>query len=77
MKYTVHQAKTNLSRLLEEACAGEETIIARGKMPVAKLVPIGSAGKKRVPGSLKGQITYTPDAFAPLTDQELDDLGFE
>jgi antitoxin (DNA-binding transcriptional repressor) of toxin-antitoxin stability system len=77
MKYTVHQAKTNLSRLLEEACAGEETIIARGKMPVAKLVPIGSAGKKRVPGSLKGQITYTSDAFDPLTDQELKDLGFE
>jgi prevent-host-death family protein len=41
MKYTVHQAKTNLSRLLEEASSGEEVIIARDKVPVAKLVPIG------------------------------------
>jgi prevent-host-death family protein len=77
MKYTVHQAKTNLSRLLEEAAEGKEVIIARGDEPVALLVPIGKARKKRQPGSLKGQIAYTDDAFAPLTDQELTDLGFE
>jgi prevent-host-death family protein len=77
MKYTVHEAKTNLSRLLEEASAGKEVVIARGKEPVAKLVAIGAARKKRVPGRLKGQISYTPDAFDPLTDQELRDLGFE
>lgn len=77
MKYTVHQAKTNLSRLLEEASAGKEVIIARGKEPVAKLVAIGSARKKRFPGRLEGKINATPDAFAPLTDQELRDLGFE
>ena len=40
MKYTVHQAKTNLSRLLEEACSGKEVVIARGSQPVAKLVAI-------------------------------------
>jgi len=77
MEYTVHQAKTNLSRLLEEACSGKEVVIARGKKPVAKLVAIGAASKKRIPGSLKGQISYTPDAFDPLTDKELTDLGFE
>jgi prevent-host-death family protein len=77
MKYTVHQAKTNLSRLLEEAAEGKEVIIARGDEPVALLVPIGKARKKRTPGALKGQITYTDDAFGPLTDQEMTDFGFE
>jgi antitoxin (DNA-binding transcriptional repressor) of toxin-antitoxin stability system len=77
MEYSVHQAKTNLSRLLQEACEGKEVIIARGKKPVARLVAIGAASKKRIPGRLKGQISYAPDAFDPLTDQELADLGFE
>jgi antitoxin (DNA-binding transcriptional repressor) of toxin-antitoxin stability system len=77
MKYTVHQAKTNLSRLLEEAASGKEVIIARGKEPVAQLVAIGKARKKRELGTMAGQISYSADAFAPLTDQELTDLGFE
>jgi prevent-host-death family protein len=77
MKYTVHQAKTNLSRLLEEAASGKEVIIARGKEPVAQLVPIGKARKKRQSGTMAGQITYSEDAFAPLSEQELNDLGFE
>jgi prevent-host-death family protein len=77
MKYTVHEAKTNLSRLLEKASAGEEVVIARGREPVAKVMAIGSALKKRVPGRLVGKISASPDAFAPLTDQELKDLGFE
>jgi len=77
MKYTVHDAKTNLSRLLEEASAGKEVVIARGKEPVAKVVAIGAGVRKRVPGRLAGRISASPDAFAPLTDQELNDLGFE
>jgi len=77
MPYTIHEAKTHLSRLIEEASAGKEVVIARGKEPVAKLVAIGSNRRKRVPGSMAGQISYTSDAFAPLTDKELTDLGFE
>ena len=77
MKYTVHQAKTNLSRLLEQAAAGEDVVIARGKEPVAKLVATGMVRKKRVPGRLEGKISATSDAFAPLSEQELQDLGFE
>jgi antitoxin (DNA-binding transcriptional repressor) of toxin-antitoxin stability system len=77
MKYTVHQAKTNLSRLLQETSAGKEVIIARGDQPVAKLVAIGSDRKQRIPGKLAGQISYSADAFAPLTDRELKDLGFK
>ncbi len=74
---TIHKAKTELSRLIKKVSAGEEVIIARGKMPVAKLVPLQKSPKKRVPGLWKGLVTCTPDAFDPLTDQELEDLGFE
>lgn len=77
MAYTVHQAKTNLSKLLREASEGKEVIITRGRKPVARLVAIGNARKKRVPGRLAGQISYAADAFEPLTDQEMSELGFE
>lgn len=76
--YTVHQAKTNLSKLLRKVENGEEVVIARGKKPIAKIVSIEEKKPtKRIPGRLKGKIWYTPDAFAPLTEPELKDLGFE
>jgi antitoxin (DNA-binding transcriptional repressor) of toxin-antitoxin stability system len=75
---TIHKAKTQLSRLIEKACQGEEIVIARGKTPLVKLVALPTAQKtKRTPGLWKGKISYTPDAFDPLTDKELKDLGFE
>ena len=77
MSYTVHQAKTNLSRLIKEAEKGTEVVITRGKKPVAKLVAIPSASKKRIPGSMKGQLWSAPGAFDPLTDEEMRELGFE
>jgi antitoxin (DNA-binding transcriptional repressor) of toxin-antitoxin stability system len=76
MKYTVHQTKTNLSRLLAEASVGKEVIIARDQEPVAKIIAIGSGLKKRVPGRLVGKISASEDAFAPLSDRELNELGF-
>jgi prevent-host-death family protein len=75
--YTVHQAKTNLSKLLRKVQNGEEVIIARGKEPVAKIIPFPARKKKRVPGSLKGKIWYAPDAFDPLTKEELAEWGIE
>jgi prevent-host-death family protein len=39
--FTIHQAKTNLSRLIQKASEGEEVIIARGSKPVARVVPVG------------------------------------
>jgi len=75
--YTVHQAKTNLSKLLRKAARGEEVIIARGKSPVAKLVAVSNRKKKRVPGRWKGRIFYSSDAFAPMTKQELAEWGLE
>jgi len=74
---TIHKAKTQLSRLIDQACRGEEIVIARGKQPVAKLVGLSLAHKKRTPGRLAGKISCAPDAFAQLTDKEMADLGFE
>lgn len=68
---TIHQAKTNLSRLLQKAANGEEVIIARGAKPVARLVPIGEVAGRRRPGSLKGKLLVGPDFFDPLPPEEL------
>lgn len=75
--HTIHEAKTQLSKLIEKASKGEVVIIARGKKPVAKLVPIESVTVERKPGRFAGQIWWTPDAFDPLTDEEMRELGFE
>lgn len=68
---TIHQAKTNLSRLIEKACEGEEVIIARGSKAVARLVPVGAVKGKRQPGSLKGKLQVGPRFFEPLPQNEL------
>jgi prevent-host-death family protein len=75
--HTIHEAKTNLSRLIEKAHQGEEVIIARGKKPVAKIVPIGEGIRHRVLGGFEGKITWTEGAFDPLTDEEMTEMGFE
>ena len=75
--YTIRQAQTNLSKLLRKAARGEEVIIARGKTPVAKLVAVPTQKKKRVPSRWKGKISYTSDAFAPMTKDELAEWGIE
>lgn len=75
--YTVHQAKTQLSKLIRKACAGDDVIIARGKNPVVKLVSLQSNNKQRVPGRLKGKIRYSANAFKPLSRRELLDWGVE
>jgi prevent-host-death family protein len=68
---TIHQAKTNLSKLIERASQGEEIIIARGSKPVAKLVPIGAVKGKRQPGSWKGRFVLGPEFFEPMSESEL------
>lgn len=73
----IHKAKTSLSRLIERACRGEEIVIARGKKPVVRLVALRDEHGNRKPGALKGKLFCPPDVFAPLTDRELKDLGFE
>ncbi len=62
---TVHEAKTNLSRLLAQAERGEEVIIARADRPVARLVPIGQAGPpRRRLGGLRGRGTIGDQHWA-------------
>jgi len=67
---TIHQAKTNLSRLIEKASRGEEVIIARGSKPVARLVAIEVKGNRQ-PGSLKGKLRVGPEFFDLLPAAEL------
>ena len=69
---SIHAAKTNLSRLIARAEAGETIIIARGLIPVAKLVPLAAKGK-RVFGALRGKIAIGPEFFEPLPPEELDE----
>jgi len=69
---TIHAAKTNLSRLVARAEAGEEIVIARGQKPVAKLVPIAPK-PKRLPGALRGKIAIGSEFFEPLPPEELDE----
>lgn len=77
MPYTVHQAKTHLSRLLKEAEAGQEVIVMRGSKPVARIVPIQPlAPKRRIPGGFEGLVQADDSAFDPLTDEELVEYGF-
>ena len=68
---TIHQAKTNLSKLIERASEGEDIIIARGSKPVARLVPLGAVKGKRRPGSWKGKFVLGPEFFEPLSEDEL------
>ena len=67
----IHQAKTQLSRLIERVCAGEEIIIARGGKPVARLAPLEQRRPRRL-GLLKGKIWVAKDFNAPLPDDLLD-----
>ncbi len=69
---TVHQAKTNLSRLIAEVLAGGEVVIARGKEPAVRLVPVEPLEKpKRQGGRLKGIVSIDERFFEPLPDDEL------
>lgn len=64
----IHEAKTHLSRLVEDAEAGEEIIIARAGKPVARLTGLVSATSRRPLGLLKGKIAVPDDFDAPLPD---------
>jgi prevent-host-death family protein len=69
---TIHEAKTNLSRLIERACRGEEVIISRGPDPVVRLVPISGKKGRRKLGLLQGKLSVGPGFFEPLPTEELE-----
>jgi len=70
----IHQAKTHLSRLLDEVRAGEEIIIAKAGEPVARLVPVRSARKRRKLGWLAGKLRVPDDFDAPLPARVIADF---
>jgi prevent-host-death family protein len=63
----VAEAKARLAELLRRVDAGQEIVIARDHVPVARLVPARLPGSRR-PGSARGRMTMTPDFDAPLPD---------
>ncbi len=68
-QFTVHEAKTNLSRLIADALAGDEVVIARGNVPVVRLVPVNPVGKRQF-GVLKGRIAMDARFDEPLPADE-------
>ena len=64
--YNVHQAKTHLSKLLERVADGEDVVIAKAGVPVARLVPIARTDERRVLGTEKGRLIVAKDFDAPL-----------
>lgn len=73
MQVGIHEAKTHLSRLLKRVAAGEEVVIARAGIPIARLVPESSA-RKRVLGRDRGLFEVPEDFDAPLPDDIQDDF---
>ena len=65
----VHEAKTQFSRLLEQAHAGQEIILAKAGQPYARMVPLAQQAGGRRPGRLAGQVG--PEFFEPLPESEL------
>jgi prevent-host-death family protein len=67
---TVHQAKTQLSKLIVQAMSGEDVVIANGATPKVRLTPV-NAVKKRQFGALKGVVSLDDSFFEPLPADEL------
>lgn len=67
----IHQAKTHLSRLVDEVAAGAEIIIAKAGKPMARLAPISTLVRKKRLGLLKGKVKVPDDFNAPLDDETL------
>jgi prevent-host-death family protein len=67
----IHEAKTHLSRFVEQAAAGEEIIIAKAGKPMARLVPLQPTPSRRKLGLFKGQLNVPDDFDAPLDDEAI------
>jgi len=60
-QFNIHEAKTNLSRIIDRVEHGEEIIISRAGTPVAKVVPLNRRVHRNARGSLRGQLVMAPD----------------
>jgi prevent-host-death family protein len=77
MTVTIHQAKTHLSRILQQVESGEEVVVCRGKQPIAKIVPSNSLrpSRSKVGQPTSPRFSIAEDAFIPLSEDELKDWG--
>jgi prevent-host-death family protein len=73
VEVNIHEAKSNLSKLIERARSGDEVIIAKAGTPMVRLVPVDRP-TKRIFGSAKGQIILKKGWNAPMTKCELDEF---
>jgi prevent-host-death family protein len=69
----VHEAKTHLSRLLDDVVAGEEVVITRRGERIATLVPVGSGAQRKF-GTERGRLVVPDDFDDPLSDDPLDEF---
>jgi prevent-host-death family protein len=67
----IHQAKTQLSKLIAAALAGEDVVIARGSEPMVRLTPVRPPASTRKFGAYKGQFEVPDSAYEPLCEAEL------
>ncbi|MFM8704493.1 MAG: type II toxin-antitoxin system Phd/YefM family antitoxin [Planctomycetia bacterium] len=65
----IHEAKTHLSRLIDQVAAGRDIIIAKAGRRVARLVPLEAGARPKKLGGLKGRITVPDDFNAPLDER--------
>jgi prevent-host-death family protein len=74
-QFGMHEAKTNLSQLVERAAAGEDIVIARNGKPVARVVPIAEANSRAtVFGRWRGRV-HIADDFDELPDDIAEAFG--
>jgi len=71
----MHEAKTQLSKLVERARMGEDIVIAKDGTPVARLLPVTSTGQERPVGLYAGKVVLHEDFDAPLPDEFTGALG--
>jgi prevent-host-death family protein len=69
--FNIHDAKTNLSRIVDDVAGGAEVIIAKAGKPMARLIPIDTPVRSKKLGLLKGKIKVADDFNAPLDDETL------
>jgi prevent-host-death family protein len=67
----VHEAKTHFSKLLDQAHAGREIILAKAGTPYARLVPLEKVSNRREPGRWKGRLSVPDDFLDPLPEEQL------
>jgi prevent-host-death family protein len=74
-KINIHEAKTHLSRIVDEVAAGSEVIIAKAGKPMARLTPLAGLPRAKRLGLLKGKVRVPDDFNAPLSEDVI--AGFE